>query len=60
MKIQELASEVAKKEGHKSQARIGDVREIIGIIADICYQNPDAMQAIIKNGIMRAKRKKKK
>lgn len=29
MTIQKLASEIAKREGKKSQARIGDIREII-------------------------------
>lgn len=60
MKPTELASLVAKKEGHKSQARIGDVREIISIVADLMYSNADAAACMINLGIARAKRKKKK
>ena len=54
-----LASKIAKIEGHKSQARIGDIREIISILADLSYQSEEAIQAIIKLGIARAKRRKK-
>jgi len=54
-----LASRIAKVEGHKSQARIGDIREIISILADLSYQSEEPIQAIIKLGIARAKRRKK-
>lgn len=59
-KIGQLASTIAKIEGHKSQTRIGDIREILAILSDLSYQSPDAMNTIVKNGIARAKRKKKK
>lgn len=59
MKPTELASLVAKKEGHKSQARIGDVREILSIVADLMYSNADAATCMVQLGIARAKRKKK-
>jgi len=59
MQVQKLASEIAKKEGHKSQARIGDIREIISILADMSYASPEPLQAIMKLGIARAKRKRK-
>jgi hypothetical protein len=55
----ELASKIAKIEGHKSESRIGDVREIISILADLSYQSEEPIQAIIKLGIARAKRRKK-
>lgn len=60
MKVNQLASIIAKVEGHKSQARIGDIREIVSIIADLSYNNPDVMPVIVKLGISRAKRKSKK
>lgn len=60
MKINELASKVAKIEGHKSQTRIGDIREILSILADLSYESPDAIGAITQLGIARAKRKKSK
>lgn len=60
MKVQELASKIAHKEGHKSQARIGDVREIIGIISDLTYESKEVVPLLISLGIARAKRKKSK
>lgn len=59
MQIGQLASQIAKREGHKSQARIGDIREILSILSDMSYQSPEPIQAIVKLGISRAKRKKK-
>lgn len=59
MKAQELASIIAKKEGHKSQARIGDIREILSIVADLMYSNAEAASCMVQLGIARAKRKKK-
>lgn len=59
MKIGQLASVVAKKEGHRSQARIGDIREILSILADLSYDSPEPIQAIVKLGIERAKRRKR-
>lgn len=35
MTLNQLASKIAKREGKKSQARIGDIREIIKIIVEI-------------------------
>lgn len=35
--INGIASAVAKIEGKKSQARIGDIREILGILSDMVY-----------------------
>lgn len=58
MKVGELASKICKIEGHKSQSRIGDVREILGILADMTYQSPEAVQCLIQSGIARAKRRK--
>ena len=59
MKISELASAIAKVEGHKSEARIGDIREILGILADMSYKSSEVIQTIIQSGISRSKRKKK-
>lgn len=35
MTLQKLASAIAKREGKKSQARIGDIREILKIICTL-------------------------
>lgn len=59
MNIREIASAIAKAEGHKSQSRIGDIREILAILADMSYKSPEPLQAIVALGIARAKRKKK-
>lgn len=34
-KFQKIASAIAKREGKKSQARIGDIREMIKILCDL-------------------------
>jgi len=35
MSIQKIAGAIAKKEGNKSQARIGDIREILRIMSEM-------------------------
>jgi hypothetical protein len=58
--IRGLASEVCKREGKKSQARIGDVREILGILSDILYAQDEPLetyQVLYKNGQVRSKKK---
>lgn len=59
MQVRDLASAIAKKEGNKSESRIGDIREIISIMADMSYADAEVIQVIIKLGIARSKRKKK-
>jgi len=39
MTLQRLASLIAKREGKKSQARIGDIREILKIIVTLSAQS---------------------
>ena len=59
MKINQLASIIAQKEGHKSQARICDIREILSILGDLSYETPDVVRAIVALGITRANKRKK-
>lgn len=59
MKINQLASIIASKEGHKSQARICDIREILSILGDLSYETPDVVRVIVALGITRANKKKK-
>lgn len=59
MNIQQLASAIAKQEGHKSEAIIGDIREMLGILADMSYKSEEPLHLIKKLGVSRAKRKKK-
>lgn len=60
MNIRELASKIAKIEGHKSQTRIGDIREILAILSDLSLTSPEAIHCIVKNGVTRSKRLGKK
>lgn len=70
--INKLARTIALKEGKKSQARMGDVREILAILSDIYFEEVTAMGFYIDTkavgidvllylaGEKRAKRKAKK
>lgn len=59
MTLNELTSAIAKVEGHKSESRIYDIREIVGIVADMIHNNPDVLILLLQSGMNRAKRKKK-
>lgn len=37
MKIKQLVSHIAKFEGKKHEASVGDIKEIVGIISDLIY-----------------------
>ena len=63
MKIGKLASLIAKMEGKKSQAKIGDIREILKCLKVIC-ESADAADRLIDylwmpKGIKQRKSKKK-
>jgi hypothetical protein len=60
MTIQKLASEIAKREGKKSQARIGDIREILGILSDVAVEDMRVLYSLVVNGCRRRKKAKKK
>ena len=49
MTIRELESIVAKREGKKSNVKIGDIREILRIIRDLIQERPvDVLRVLIK------------
>lgn len=56
--MQELASEITYLEGKQSQARIGDIREILGLLSDILWECPEWSEVLQANGERRAKRRK--
>jgi hypothetical protein len=56
MTIKKLASLIAKKEGKKKQARIGDIREILSILSDLCVKDSGVVIALINNGYRRSKK----
>lgn len=61
MTIRKLASLIAKREGKKSQARVGDIREILSILADLFYESAtDLSIALYDLGFSRSKKKRAK
>jgi len=55
--MKEIATEIAKAEGKKTQARIGEVREILGLLSDMIYLDVVVVEILINNGKRRAKKK---
>ena len=65
MGMKELASKIAKLEGKKTQARIGEVREILSILCDLIWSENEAdssatIHALVMNGKRRSKAVNKK
>lgn len=60
MTIKTLATEIAKREGKKSQARIGEVREILGLLSDFFYENSTELSTVLYNNGFKRSRKAKK
>lgn len=63
MKIKELVTHIASQEGKKSEVKVGDIREIVGIISDVLYadltegDDPQYQYKIlVANGKRRAKK----
>lgn len=59
MKMKDLVSKVALTEGKKNQASVGDVREILGIVSDIIFAEPESYDVLYTNGKKRAKKNSK-
>lgn len=64
MNVKELCSKIAKAEGKKHQAPIGDVREIVRIQCEELYrmsedERAELVAAMVAAGRKRAKRGKK-
>lgn len=45
MTLRKLASEIAHREGKKSQARIGDIREILRIIVELDVESVEKLSS---------------
>lgn len=66
MKINDIEKEIAKREGKKSQARIGDIKEILGILADMDIEclmkrkKHEIIRAIFDLGLKRYKKRNAK
>jgi hypothetical protein len=59
MTIKELVSKIAKLEGKKHQASVGDVREIVGLLCDALIVDAELVMELVKNGKRRSKKTKK-
>lgn len=60
MSIKKMASMLAKLEGKKSQARIGDIRELLALLSDLIYEDraeQDLYFCLWDNGFERSKKK---
>jgi len=57
MTIKQIAEFLADVEGGKSQIKMGDAREAVAIISDLCAMYPDVVATLIGNGIRRRKKK---
>lgn len=64
MTINKLAKEIARREGKRSQARYGDIKEILGILSDIIAENKTTTggfnSVVFSIALLGAKRNKKK
>jgi hypothetical protein len=59
--IRELCSEIAKREGGKSEVSIGNIREIIRVFSDVIIDNDkEILNIFVDYTIRRANRRKKK
>ena len=47
MTINKLISQITKREGKKSEVKVGDVREVMSILAEIINEDTSALAAII-------------
>lgn len=57
--MNQLAETVTKLEGKKKSLPIGQVKEILGIVADISFTDPSLAALLYKCGARRAKAKRK-
>jgi hypothetical protein len=54
MDIKTLSSKIAQAEAGKSHVKIGDVREILRIIADLAVAEPEVLVALVRYANKRA------
>lgn len=55
MNISQLAREICRREGKTQQVNIAQVREILGVISDICAEDLVAIDVLVRNGLKRYK-----
>ena len=57
MNVQKLASKISKQEALKKQVSIGNVREILALVADAIIEDSDTLLQLCANGRRRAARR---
>lgn len=57
MSMKEIATKIAKAEGKKTQARIGEVREILAILSELMVTDVETAVELMRNGHRRLKSK---
>jgi hypothetical protein len=50
MNIKEIVKEIAEREGKTKEVSIGNIREILGIVADLLYVDDDTVIAVLSLG----------
>jgi hypothetical protein len=63
MTIKDIVKEIASKEGKLKEVSVGNIREIVGIMSDMIFEDwgPNGVYInLYKNGRQRAKKKKKR
>ena len=58
MNFTELVNAIAKKEGKKDKAHIGNIREITRIISELMAKDPKVTHALLSNGLKNLAKKK--
>lgn len=56
MTIKQIVKLIVEAEGKKSQVSVGDVREIVGLVAELLAMNSEAHATLLKLGIKRLKK----
>lgn len=60
MNLNDLAKDIAAREGLKKPVSIGQIKEILGIVAGLCWADSEVMEAFIAYGRRKHSRKGKK
>lgn len=57
MTFEEIAKEIAKREGKKKSVNITQIREILSIVADLTYENGDVTDTLWNLGMERLRKR---
>lgn len=57
MNLNKLAALITKQEGKKKSLPIAQVKEVLGLVAEVIYKDSEALFALLKLGERRGTRK---